>query len=133
MPVGSRGAQAAVALTAIVAAAYLATVALGSSRGTSRDSAARSVDVAAALVAGRDGKLAVAGVSTRKGTKYGREFAVARYASSGNLERSFGTSGKVLTSFGVSNDAGATSIALRPDGGIADLAPEERVGRAAWR
>ncbi len=50
--------------------------------------------VANAVVARADGKIVVAG---RIG---GRDFGLARYTSSGRLDASFGTGGKVVTDFG---------------------------------
>jgi uncharacterized delta-60 repeat protein len=98
-----------------LATAPLVTGALGSTEGE-----AKSAVVALALAVGRHGELTVAGVSTRWGTKSARDFAVVRYTRDGQLDGRFGRGGKVLTAFGPSKrtDAGATSLAIRPDGRI---------------
>ena len=111
-----RRARAAVTVTAVgVAVACLGTVAFGSSAANGRQGRPQSRDLAYALAAGRDGKLAVAGVS-RVGGIY--QWAVARYTAAGTLDRGFGTGGKVLTGFGAQSDAGATSLAIYPEGKI---------------
>jgi uncharacterized delta-60 repeat protein len=97
-----------------VAVASLGTVALGSSSASGREGTRSSVDFANALAAGRGGKLVVAGLSQRES----RDFALARYTNSGRLDSSFGTGGKVLTSFGPRSQAQARSLAIRPDGKI---------------
>ena len=67
------------------------------------------------MAVARDGKLVVAGLS-RRGSLAG--FALARYTADGALDRSFGTGGKVLTSFGRGSYGGARSLAVRPDGKV---------------
>jgi uncharacterized delta-60 repeat protein len=96
-----------------LAVASLASVALGSDNATAREGP-RSIELANALVAGRDGTLTVAGLSERRG----RVFALARYTADGTLDRRFGTGGRVLTAFGAPTYAGAKSLAIRPDGRI---------------
>ena len=61
-----------------------------------------------------DGKILAAGVSDAKGTY---DFALARYTSTHDLDRSFGTDGVVLTDFGHSYDW-AYALALQPDGKV---------------
>jgi uncharacterized delta-60 repeat protein len=100
------GARVAVA----IAVASLGTAAQGSNSATSRG----STDLANALVVAQDGKLVAAGLSTRRG----RAFALARYTPDGELDRSFGTGGKVLTPFGAPSYAGANSVAVTPNGKI---------------
>jgi uncharacterized delta-60 repeat protein len=70
-----------------------------------------SKDWAYALAIQRDGKIVAAGRSARGAWR----FALARYTSSGELDRGFGRGGKVLTDFG-SSGSFATSIALQRDG-----------------
>jgi uncharacterized delta-60 repeat protein len=73
-------------------------------------------DVAAKLVIQPDGKLVVAGWSGRGGTPLTFEpadFALARYHPDGTLDSSFGTDGRVLTSFG--GHAQVTGLVLQPD------------------
>jgi uncharacterized delta-60 repeat protein len=98
----------------VAAASSLGTVALGSSTASVREGRSSSVDLAYAIGIGRGGKLVVAGLSQRES----RDFALARYTNSGRLDRSFGTGGKVLTSFGPRSQAQARSLAIRPDGKI---------------
>ena len=88
--------------------------ALGSRTAIGREEGSRSTDLAYALVSARDGKLVVAGLSTHKG----RTLALARYTRGGELDRSFGTGGRVLTPFGARTDAGAKSVAIAPSGEI---------------
>jgi uncharacterized delta-60 repeat protein len=99
-----------------VAVASLGT-AVGSSSARGLEGTSRSTDGANALAAGRDGKLVAAGLS-RRGS-HGPRFALARYTAGGTLDRRFGTRGKVLTGFGGARSvAGASSLAIRPDGRI---------------
>jgi uncharacterized delta-60 repeat protein len=107
-------ARAAVTVAAVaLAVASLGTVALASSRAGDREGGTGSADLGLSLAAGRDGKLTLAGLSRRRHT---RDFALARYTADGTLDRHFGTGGKVLTGFG--GNAGANSLAIRPDGKI---------------
>ena len=68
-----------------------------------------SVDRAFAMALQPDGKLVVAGDSDAN-------FALARYNSDGSLDAGFGTGGKVITSFGGTDQASA--VILQPDGKI---------------
>ena len=68
-----------------------------------------SVDRAFAMALQPDGKLVVAGDSDAN-------FALARYNSDGSLDASFGAGGKVITSFGGTDQASA--VILQPDGKI---------------
>jgi uncharacterized delta-60 repeat protein len=68
-----------------------------------------SVDRAFAMALQPDGKLVVVGDSDAN-------FALARYHSNGSLDPSFGTDGKVITSFGGTDQASA--VILQPDGKI---------------
>jgi uncharacterized delta-60 repeat protein len=61
-----------------------------------------------------DGRILAAGVSDARGTY---DFAVARYTSTHDIDRSFGRDGFVLTDFGHSYDW-AYALALQPDGRI---------------
>src|SRR5438552_119633 len=60
-----------------------------------------------------DGKLVVAGVYAPNGPS---DFFLARYLSSGSLDATFGTNGKVLTPFDPASNAGAASLVQLPDG-----------------
>ncbi|MBI3345430.1 MAG: hypothetical protein HY028_11360 [Gammaproteobacteria bacterium] len=62
-----------------------------------------------------DGKIVAAGYSGGAGGTLGN-FALARYTSSGGLDTSFGTGGKVTTDFGSFDGAG--SLIIQPDGKI---------------
>jgi len=71
-------------------------------------------DVAAKSVALQgDGKIVAVG----GGVEFNQEFALARYNTNGSLDTSFSGDGKQTTSLGVGN-AGASAMALRPDGKI---------------
>ncbi len=63
-----------------------------------------------------DGKIVVAGF-TLFGSPLGANFVVVRYNSDGSLDSSFGSGGKVRTSFG-SNHEEANSLFIQPDGKI---------------
>jgi len=65
------------------------------------------------LVIQPDGKLVVAGVYAPNGPS---DFFLARYLSSGSLDATFGTNGKVLTPFDPTSNAGAASLVQLPDG-----------------
>jgi uncharacterized delta-60 repeat protein len=73
-----------------------------------------SLDGALAVVLQRNGKIVVVGGSQRN--KRGL-FALVRYKPNGSLDRSFGSGGKVRTSFG-SGSAGPEAAALQRDGKI---------------
>ena len=74
-------------------------------------------DVANALAIQSDGKIVAAG-------RKGRAFAVARYTRDGRLDRSFGTSGKLVTTFHLARAReaaaphGAAAVAITGDGKI---------------
>lgn len=71
-------------------------------------------DQARHLVVQSDGRIVAAGFA-RTGTAFGPgDFALARYAADGTLDASFGTGGRVTTSFG--GDAAAFALVLQPDG-----------------
>ena len=71
-------------------------------------------DAAPSVALQRDGKVVAAG-DTTNGVG-GAQFALARYNGDGSLDRSFGTSGKVTTSF-AGNDL-ANAVAVQGDGKI---------------
>ncbi len=74
-----------------------------------------SNDTAASVAVQADGKIVAAG------TRYGGDFALARYNTDGSLDTDFGTGGKLTTDFGSpsfpANDQ-ATRVAVQPDGKI---------------
>jgi uncharacterized delta-60 repeat protein len=78
------------------------------------DLGVKSYDGASAVVVQADGKIVVAGSSKAKGK--GVDFALVRYTTSGKLDSSFGTGGKVLTDFGKVDRLAA--VALQADGKI---------------
>ena len=73
-------------------------------------------DGAHALVIQADGRILVAGYSIVD--RFGNDFALLRYTTSGGLDRSFGTGGKVLTNLGTKSNDIAQAIALQKDGRI---------------
>ena len=99
-------------------ARYLASGALDTSFNTTGKviTAIRSnYDEARALALQPDGKIVVAGRCSNVGDY---DFCLARYHSSGALDTSFNTTGKVVTAFGPSNNDEARALALQPDGKI---------------
>ncbi len=73
------------------------------------------ISMASSVAVQPDGKIVAAGF-TAVSADYG-DFALARYNTDGSLDTSFGTGGKVTTDFASDND-GAYSIAIQPDGKI---------------
>ncbi|PYE47935.1 beta strand repeat-containing protein, partial [Deinococcus yavapaiensis] len=71
-----------------------------------------SQDYANALVVQPDGKLVAAGYAFNGSND---DFALVRYTTSGSLDTTFGSSGKVTTGFGSGSDT-ALALALQPDG-----------------
>jgi uncharacterized delta-60 repeat protein len=71
-------------------------------------------DSAYATAVQPDGKIVVAGFAAGE---HGGDFAITRLEPDGNVDLTFGNSGKVLTDFGGGFDV-AYSIALQPDGKI---------------
>ena len=82
--------------------------------GALRSNFGGTYDWAYATAIQPDGGILAAGVSDAKGTY---DFALARYTSNHDLDRSFGHNGFVLTDFGHSYDW-AYALALQPDGHI---------------
>ena len=76
-------------------------------------------DTGRAVVIQPDGKIILAGnaYAYPGSNSYNYDFALARFTSAGALDGTFGTNGKVLTSFTSSSDY-AIAVALQPDGGI---------------
>jgi uncharacterized delta-60 repeat protein len=73
-------------------------------------------DFARAVAVQPDGKIVVAGYTSKGIVDADRDFAVARIKTNGYFDNSFGTDGKVTVDFG-GNDT-ALAVALRPDGKI---------------
>src|SRR2546426_2863336 len=71
-------------------------------------------DRARAVALQADGKIVVAGSSSAGAV--GADFALARYNPGGSLDPTFGSGGRVLTDFGVDDEARA--VALQADGKI---------------
>ena len=82
---------------------------------------AESSDIASAVSVEDNGKIVVAGSA-------GAGFALARYASDGKLDPSFGSDGKVLTPFGAKS-AGAYSMRVQGDGGIVAAGQTQASGK----
>lgn len=75
-------------------------------------------DIAAAVALQADGRILVAGTTTRAhGSASNGDFAVARLTATGALDSDFATGGKSTTDFGFGDDA-ATSIVVQPTGNI---------------
>lgn len=75
-------------------------------------------DYLTALAIQADGKIIAAGLTNNGDPNFTNyDFALTRYNVDGSLDIDFGTSGKVITSFGTSDD-GANSVAIQPDGRI---------------
>lgn len=72
-------------------------------------------DVAKSIAIQTGGKIILAGKTMNAGGT--SDFAMARYSSTGAVDQSFGTDGKVVLDFN-SNDDEATSVAVQPDGKI---------------
>jgi uncharacterized delta-60 repeat protein len=68
----------------------------------------------AQVVVQPDGKIVAVGASSRSAGRRDEEFALARYRRDGSLDPSFGSSGKVLTSFGRYSEA--AGVVLQRDG-----------------
>jgi uncharacterized delta-60 repeat protein len=69
--------------------------------------------VAYALAIQSDGKLVQAGYSTVNNASQQRVFAVARYNTTGSLDKTFNTTGKSTIAIGTSDDE-AFAIAVQP-------------------
>jgi uncharacterized delta-60 repeat protein len=63
-----------------------------------------------------DGKIVTAGIRFVGESAVTGDFVVARYNSDGTLDRTFGSGGRVITDFGMTESASA--VALQPDGKI---------------
>jgi uncharacterized delta-60 repeat protein len=74
-----------------------------------------SDDAALALAVQADGRIVVVGSTEQAAT--GQDFLVLRYLADGSLDPSFGSGGKVITSFGDDSDR-ALAVAIQPDGKI---------------
>jgi uncharacterized delta-60 repeat protein len=72
-------------------------------------------DQAFAVALQADGKIVVAG--SNDVSPKGKSFAVVRYNADGSLDGTFGTGGKVVTSFGSQSDT-AYAVVVQPDGKI---------------
>jgi len=73
-----------------------------------------SYDFAKALALQPDGKIVAAGVCSNSSNE---DFCLARFLTSGALDTSFGTGGKVLSAIGASHDD-SSALAIQPDGKI---------------
>jgi uncharacterized delta-60 repeat protein len=73
-------------------------------------------DIARAVALQPDGRIVVVGGSNARRRAY-HDFVLVRYTDDGRLDSGFGAAGRVLTSFGGSNDD-ALAVMLQPDGRI---------------
>ena len=87
-----------------------------------------SHDVATGLALQPDGKIVVAG---RAFTNPNNDFAVVRYTTSGALDATFSTDGKVTTAVGPGDDHG-NAVAVQPDGKIVVAGYSSEGGYAAF-
>ncbi len=71
-------------------------------------------DTARALAVQPDGKIVVAGSCSNRSDN---DFCLARYDANGVLDATFGSTGKVITAIGASDDY-ADALAIQPDGKI---------------
>jgi uncharacterized delta-60 repeat protein len=74
-----------------------------------------SIDQAHALAVQANGRLVVAGIADNSQVGSGFDFALVRYRSNGNLDRSFGMDGKVTTDVASINER-ALALAVQADG-----------------
>lgn len=72
-------------------------------------------DIALCMAIQSDGKIVVAGYTFNGG---GDDFSMVRYNTDGSLDNSFDGDGKLITSFGASNNAEINAITIQPDGKI---------------
>jgi uncharacterized delta-60 repeat protein len=89
----------------------------GGGTGTVTSSVGTSSSFANSLIIQADGKPVLAGYASSSGTV----FALTRYTTSGALDTTFGTGGKVLTNVAgtsAGNSAIATSLAIQSDGNL---------------
>jgi uncharacterized delta-60 repeat protein len=85
------------------------------SRGKTLTNPALGGGSANAMLVQPDGRIVVAGLAQRDEESHESDWVVARYTARGKLDRSFGNSGIVISSFGTGEDwAGA--LARQPDG-----------------
>ena len=75
----------------------------------------QNIEGANALAIQSDGKIVAAG---RAFVDFWGNFALARYNADGTLDETFGTGGKVLTSFGERSNDSAAAVAVQTDGKI---------------
>jgi len=83
-----------------------------------RNDTTSSEDFAYALALQTDGKIVVAGtVRSAGGSPYPKDFAIARYLATGQLDTAFGTAGKVIADAGGLDDV-LTGVARQSSGNI---------------
>lgn len=85
--------------------------------------------VAHALVIQKDGKLVAAGYSSTASLA-SHAFTLVRYDSSGDLDPSFGSDGKVVTPIG--DDAAASALVIQPDGKPVAAGFTRKLGRGVF-
>jgi uncharacterized delta-60 repeat protein len=79
-----------------------------------------SESTAASMALQSNGKIVVVGTASGFDSDDNefQNFALARYNSNGSLDSSFGTGGKLLTSFGADTPVTAVGVAIQPNGAI---------------
>lgn len=92
-------------------------------------------DQATSVAIQSDGKIVAAGSASNSvdssGVGAGSVFALVRYNTDGSLDATFGTSGKVTTAIGISDDI-ALSVAIQSDGKIVAAGYSYSVTDFAW-
>lgn len=81
------------------------------------DFGAKKQDTATAMAVQADGKIVIVGYTDIGGSSTNYEFALARFNTDGTLDTTFGSGGKVKTSFG-SNSDWARAVVIQADGKI---------------
>jgi uncharacterized delta-60 repeat protein len=89
--------------------------AFGTNGKVTTDIGTNQTDVGYAVALQTDGKIIVAGLSWASGTQ---TFAVVRYTSTGDLDSTFGTGGRVTTGFDNNGADAAYAIHIQADGKI---------------
>jgi uncharacterized delta-60 repeat protein len=88
---------------------------------------------ASSVVVQRDARIVVAGLrGSPPGDDVASSFAVVRYRPNGQLDRSFGAGGKVVTGFGRQTRAQATSVAIQGNGEIVVAGWWQRLDFSSW-
>jgi uncharacterized delta-60 repeat protein len=106
--------------TEVVVARYLPTGVLDprfGTKGFTTDAVGNVYDSASSVVITGKGQIVIGGLTASgSGATLSSDFLVQRYTANGKLDRSFGTGGSTVTSFG--QPAAVTQVALQTDGSL---------------